>query len=68
MNYYSEIMCFGCLRVCVLFHVRVGTGFVDLMVCIAVYEKSFEMCICLRRSLIVLRRPCVVDRMLKSSY
>ena len=30
------------------------------------YEKSFEMCL-LMRSLIILR-PCVVDRELKSSY
>ena len=32
------------------------------------YAKRFEMCICLWRSLIVLRWPCAVDEMLKSSY
>ena len=31
-------------------------------------EKSFEMCVCLWLSLIILRWPYVVDRMLKSNY
>ena len=33
---------------------------------ISIYMRGFEVCLCL--SLIVLRRPCPVNRMLKSNY
>ena len=44
------------------------TGFVDQLEKGFIYEKSSEICICLCWGLIVLRWPCAVDRMLKSSY
>ena len=44
-------------------------GMAWMRVYIYVYEKSFEMCICLWRSLIVLRcDPLLVDGMVRSSY
>ena len=49
------------------FFVCVWIDLVDLTPVKRVYEKSFEMCICLWQSLIVLRWPCVVDRVLKTN-
>ena len=48
------------------FFVCVWIDLVDLIPVKRVYEKSFEMCIYLWQSLIVLKWPCVVDRVLKS--
>ena len=56
------------LRKFVLFYACAGTGFVDWLEKRFTGEKSFEVCIGLWQSLIVLRWPCAADRTLKSSY
>ena len=45
-----------------MFYGCVWTDIVDLTS--STYEKSFEMCLCLWQSSVILRWPCVVDRML----
>ena len=60
------------LKICLMFvyvcFVCGETAFVDQLEKGFIYEKSSEICICLYGSLIVVRWPCAVDRMLKSSY
>ena len=61
-------ICVWCLCMYDLFSVCIGNVFVDWLEKRFMYEKSFEMCICLWQSLVVLRWPSVVDRTLKPSY
>ena len=54
--------------VSVLFYLCVETGFEGWLDERFICERSFETCVCLRQSLLVLRWPCAVDRTLNSSY